>query len=112
MTYPPRGLSYLSLYQRLVFYWLNFWFGESTQSGFYQITLTRNLYLSLHSYSKPHYADFMDGYNHAYLPAMVSYDKYLRRRDLLRQRAVRFLCYLVIFLILARCMSLPVCLTD
>ena len=93
----------LTLYQRLTLAVLNFFFlaDSPVGSAFYTINATRNLFLAHQAYDKQNYAEFMDRGGFAYSLALVSYDKYLKRRDILRarsRRALRLFFALVILL--------------
>lgn len=101
MTFPSRE-SQLRWYQRLVFIVLNFFFAGPTNGPFYAINTKRNHFLSLHytALAKTDYIAFMQASGFDYVPAMNSYDKYVKGVRWTR----RFIIVIIISLFLACCM--------
>jgi hypothetical protein len=80
-------MAQLRWYQRLLYALLNVLYGGPSDGPFYDINSTRNLFLALHWSSprwntKQEYVEFMSEAGFAYMPALISLDKYRKRRDL------------------------------
>jgi hypothetical protein len=97
MTFPPRE-SQLMWYQRFVYIVLNFFFSGPANGPFYAINTKRNHFLSLYhaGLSETGYITFMKASGFDYMPAMNSYDKYIKGV----RRARRLVLFFIVTLLL------------